>query len=107
MGWGNCGTDSEGRPIGYVFAAVCDHPGCKEEIDRGLGYACGGMHGVTEAGCEKYFCGKHRQNFVMISPGVRPDCETVCDQCQKDLLDTGEWYEDEEEGVLKMKEFVK
>ena len=34
MGWGNCGTDSQGRPIGYIFEAICDHPGCKEKIDR-------------------------------------------------------------------------
>jgi hypothetical protein len=59
MGWGNCGTDSKGRPIGYSFGATCDHKGCKAKIDRGLGYACGGMHGENGYDCEGYFCGDH------------------------------------------------
>lgn len=68
MGWGNCGTDSKGRPIGYCHAARCDHPGCWAKIDRGLSYACGGMHGAGEHvgddlfndwTCEGYFCESH------------------------------------------------
>lgn len=65
MGWANCGTDSKGRPIGYAHAATCDHPGCEAQIDRGLSYACGGMHGerATVADdadvCEGYFCPEH------------------------------------------------
>lgn len=62
-----CGNDSAGRPIGYGVTATCDHPGCMEQIDRGLGYACGGMHGPEDAHgdecCERYFCGKHRVGF--------------------------------------------
>jgi hypothetical protein len=59
MGWADCGTDRNGRPIGYAFEATCDEEGCEEEIDRGLGHACGGMHGEDEYSCERYFCGKH------------------------------------------------
>jgi hypothetical protein len=59
MGWGNCGTDSKGRPIGYNFPATCDKKGCKKKIDRGLSYACGGMHGEDEVSCEGYFCEEH------------------------------------------------
>lgn len=59
MGWGNCGVDSIGRPIGYVHPATCDHDGCEAVIDRGLSYACGGMHGDGTCSCEKYFCSKH------------------------------------------------
>lgn len=60
MGWANCGEDSKGRPIGYAHSAVCDHPGCNKEIDRGLSYACGGMHGDCGGqACEKYFCTDH------------------------------------------------
>ena len=59
MGWADCGADSEGRPIGYGFAGKCDHDGCDADIDRGLSYACGGMHGAGEGYCEKYFCGEH------------------------------------------------
>ena len=58
MGWADCGVDSEGRPIGYGFVAACDHPGCEKAIDRGLAYACGGMHG-SPPGCEEYFCYEH------------------------------------------------
>ncbi|UTC28296.1 hypothetical protein GURKE_02650 [Brevundimonas phage vB_BpoS-Gurke] len=58
MGWANCGEDSKGRSIGYAHAAKCDHEGCKAAIDRGLSYACGGMHGEGET-CEGYFCGAH------------------------------------------------
>jgi hypothetical protein len=68
MGWENCGLDivghylktiNEGRPIGYLFDAECDFPGCKEKIDRGLAYVCGDMHGGGEYGCGKYFCPRH------------------------------------------------
>lgn len=61
MGWAHCGTDSKGREIGYGIheGVTCDHPGCTAEIDRGLGYACGGMHGERDSYCEGYFCGAH------------------------------------------------
>lgn len=45
------------RDIGYGVPATCEHPGCTEEIDRGMGHACGG--GFPEDGCGRYFCGKH------------------------------------------------
>jgi len=59
MGWANCGTDSRGRPIGYANRGRCDHPECGREIDRGVSYACGGMHGQNEYDCEGYFCLAH------------------------------------------------
>lgn len=62
MGWANCGTDTKDRPIGYAHEATCDHqPGCSAQIDRGLSYACGEMHGKGEFSCEGYFCGDHRR----------------------------------------------
>ncbi|MBO2658122.1 hypothetical protein I6M50_09520 [Shewanella algae] len=96
MGWGKCGYDSIGRPIGYMFEATCDHHDCSEKINRGLSYACGAMHGNTEFGCEKYFCEKHLQNYVI----VHGDCEQVCDSCAKDLLDSGEFAFDVDEGYI-------
>ena len=36
MGWGNCGIDSKGRPIGYIFEATCDHPNCLKVIEDSL-----------------------------------------------------------------------
>jgi len=62
MSWANCGTDSNGRSIGYAHEAICDHPECNTKIDRGLSYACGGMHGSSlpnGADCEGYFCSDH------------------------------------------------
>ena len=77
MGWADCGTDSEGRPIGYAHEAVCDHPGCNAEIDRGLGCCCGNMHGEDVYECEKYFCDDHRYCITT------PDCEymRICQAC--------------------------
>lgn len=63
MGWAFCGVDKDGRPIGYGVEATCDAEGCEEKIDRGLGYACGGMHGQNEVGCDRYFCPKHLSGF--------------------------------------------
>lgn len=65
MGWADCGTDSKGRPIGYAFEAVCDHPGCDTKIDRGVAHACGGMHGDEPFSCEGYFCSEHL-TFLLI-----------------------------------------
>lgn len=77
MGWGNCGEDSQGRPIGYLHPARCDHPGCKAKIDRGLAYACGGMHGEDEYSCEKYFCGKH----LWVVEFKDKTCVAICKDC--------------------------
>lgn len=48
------------RDIGYGVPAYCDHPGCNEEIDRGLSYVCCGEEPYGgEKGCGLYFCDKH------------------------------------------------
>ncbi|RLB94386.1 MAG: hypothetical protein DRH26_01320 [Deltaproteobacteria bacterium] len=78
MGWADCGTDSKDRPIGYAFDATCDHKDCSNEIDRGLGYACGGMHGEGTYSCEGYFCGEH----LGYIDADDLDFE-VCDECRK------------------------
>lgn len=81
MGWGNCGKDSKGRNIGYCHAATCDETGCKEKIDRGLAYACGGMHGDSE-GCEGYFCGKHLWSVDREKYDLRQG--QLCEKCLKE-----------------------
>ena len=58
MGWGYA-VEADGREIGYMVDATCDADGCEAEIDRGLGYACGGWHGAGERCCERYFCHEH------------------------------------------------
>ena len=79
MGWAYCGKDREGREIGYGIEAICDHHGCKTKIDRGLAYACGGMHGVNEYDCERYFCGKHLfyVDFVDIPYPICKECSEL------------------------------
>lgn len=94
MGWAFCGTDSEGREIGYGVEATCDHPECSEKIDRGLGYACGGMHLEGEYSCEKYFCGDHL-NVVVTTEG---QVISICDECYSRL------EIDNEGNILNLKE---
>jgi len=84
MGWADCGTDSNGRPIGYAFEATCDFPGCDKKIDRGLSYACGNMHGETTWGCEGYFCGEH-----MLFTDAEHDRQ-LCLKCHKTMEEDGE-----------------
>ncbi|MCE9560421.1 MAG: hypothetical protein K8U57_00040 [Planctomycetes bacterium] len=72
MGWAFCGTDNAGREIGYAVAAMCDFPGCVAEIDRGLGYVCGMMHG-GENGCGRYFCDAHRDQGRHACPSPAED----------------------------------
>lgn len=87
MGWANCGEDSNGRPIGYAHEATCDHPGCDEEIDRGLGYACGEMHGEDEMSCERYFCDKHLYGFDLPpgdEDGAGHQDTAICAECLAD-----------------------
>ncbi len=82
MGWSSCGNDSQGRPIGYAHEAVCDENGCDKEIDRGLSYVCGNMHGECTWSCEKYFCENHRR-LVVLPDG---ECESICRECHNELL---------------------
>lgn len=83
MGWGDCGDDSQGRPIGYNFSAVCDHPECDEKIDRGLAYVCGDMHGEDCYSCEKYYCYAHRNVTVLVGD----DVYAVCGECEEGFKD--------------------
>jgi hypothetical protein len=97
MGWSNCGTDSKGRPIGYAHEAVCDYDGCNNVIDRGLSYACGGMHGHNGVDCDGYYCPQHLRTFVEHDGH---EC-TVCDTCLAHMQADKDWVEDREEGVWR------
>ncbi|RYG55241.1 MAG: hypothetical protein EON56_05940, partial [Alphaproteobacteria bacterium] len=73
MGW-SIGYDTTWkRDIGYGVPSICDHPGCKEEIDRGLSYVCGGEPYGGDDGCGLYFCMKH-----LGSRGKKPQ---QCSRC--------------------------
>ena len=59
MGW-SIGYDTNwNRDVGYGVPAVCDHPECSTEIDRGLSYVCGDRPYGGDNGCGLYFCGQH------------------------------------------------
>lgn len=59
MGY-QCYEIDEFRDGGYGVPAWCDHPGCTEQINRGVGYMCGdNPHGGDEFGCGLFFCGDH------------------------------------------------
>ena len=51
------------RDIGYGVPAECDHPQCREQIDRGLDYVCGGEPYGGERGCGLYFCHAHQDGL--------------------------------------------
>jgi hypothetical protein len=81
MGWAIYQVD--GRDAGYSVPAICDHPDCNEEIDRGVSYVCGDEPGGGEHGCGLYFCGEH----LLIQFGDRSDGGArrpqLCHRCIK------------------------
>lgn len=84
MGWAR--GHHNGRQVGYAVAAKCDWPGCDAQINRGLAYACGGMHGEDEASCEGYFCEQHRRGTRRLPSPEKPEgyrYVTVCNDCGK------------------------
>ncbi|KAF1042599.1 MAG: hypothetical protein GAK35_02646 [Herbaspirillum frisingense] len=73
MGWSIGYDKKRGRDIGYGVPAYCDHPGCKTEIDRGLGYVCGGEPFGGEHGCGLFICGEHTH--------ASEECLQLCQHC--------------------------
>lgn len=75
------------RWAGYGVPAVCDHPGCTEEIDRGMSYRCGEEEG--DGGCGLSFCSSH----LWIGGSDPQMCERCADE--EDAFtpkpDTVEW----------------
>ena len=59
MGWSIGYDQAWQRDIGYGVPAVCDHPKCKRQIDRGISHVCGGEPYGGDKGCGLFFCGKH------------------------------------------------
>ncbi len=60
MGWSLGYDNNWKRDIGYGVPAVCDHPKCNKDIDRGLSYVCGAEQPYGgENGCGLYFCPEH------------------------------------------------
>lgn len=88
MGYGV--YEREGRWQGYGVPAICDHEGCGESIDRGMGYMCGEELGA-EKGCGLFFCSDH------LWIGGTDNDPQMCQRCCDDeppfgrTPDTPEW----------------
>ena len=61
MSWSLGWDERHRRWVGYGVPAHCDHPECREEIDRGLAYVCGSEPFGGEHGCGLHFCEQHRE----------------------------------------------
>lgn len=79
---------------GYGVPAYCEQPDCKEEIDRGVSYACGGEP-FSEWGCDRYFCGKHRH--YSCPRELRKEGEECDDECDEDHIEVCERCRDGKE----------
>lgn len=87
MGWSIGYDEKNKRDIGYGVPAICDHPECNKEINRGLSYVCGGEPSGGDCGCGLHFCWYH------LSAG------SLCERCELDQQpfegkpDCKEWAE--------------
>lgn len=83
MGWA-IGYDSTWyRDIGYGVPAVCDHPRCNTQIDRGLAFVCGGQPYGGEDGCGLYFCAIHLY-YTDVKNEYDADAPQLCERCLHD-----------------------
>lgn len=93
MGWAV--GEFKGRDIGYGVPAICDHPGCGTEIDRGLAYVCGGEPYGGEDGCGLFFCDEH---LGYTEDVAAQRCERCCkgEPAFDPTPDTPEWINHKE-----------
>lgn len=88
MGYAVYWLDDQSRFGGYGVPCQCEHPDCKEKINRGLACVCGNEPGGGDHGCGLYFCGHH---LSITSRGQ------LCERCAKRRKafaakpDTREW----------------
>jgi hypothetical protein len=85
MSWSIGYDNNWKRDIGYGVPSICDHPGCTEEIDRGLSYVCGGEPYGGDDGCGLYFCTKHGGGSLCLR------CQGAGMEPFEKTLDTPEW----------------
>lgn len=72
MGWAY-GVLNDKREVGYSVSGLCEEANCEAEINRGLSYLCGSMHGQDDGeGCGHYFCDAH---LLIGGPNQ------MCEQC--------------------------
>ncbi|OTG87924.1 hypothetical protein [Acinetobacter sp. ANC 3813] len=59
-------SEKNGREQGHGVPAVCDHPDCTNEIDRGMGHLCFENPNI-EASCGGFYCSDHSDLSVTIT----------------------------------------
>lgn len=59
MSWSIGYDNNWQRDIGYGVPAICDHPECNKEIDRGLSHVCMNEEPDGGDGCGLHFCSEH------------------------------------------------
>ena len=92
MGWSLGYDEIWDRDIGYGVPAVCDFPGCKEQIDRGLSYVCGSEPYGGDRGCGLYFCLEHMEYHPNLKVYLCPRCGKSRSSYNP-KLDTPEWLQ--------------
>ena len=88
MGWSLGYDEKWKRDIGYGVPAICDHPDCNKEIDRGLSYVCGDEPFGGGFGCGLFFCAEHRNHTICEDEDAATDpddpetlCYQACERC--------------------------
>jgi hypothetical protein len=76
MGWGS--GIVQGKEVGYLIEATCEHPDCDAKIDRGISYACGGFPGEDENSCDGFFCEAHLDYYLDDADEMSPQ---LCAKC--------------------------
>lgn len=78
----------------YWVPAICEHPECNEEIDRGVSHACW-WEPFSEHWCDRYFCSKHLEWVGINNDWTRlkedhtdeeydrADHPSLCERCEK------------------------
>jgi len=90
------------RDIGYDVPATCDHPDCKNAINRGVEHVCGGEPYGGESCCGLYFCDEHLE---MKTLDAGEEQSPMCARCSsgKDPFeptpDTDEWIKYKETSI--------
>lgn len=85
MSWAVGYDEQWQRDIGYGVPAICDHPDCDREIDRGLAHVCGNEPYGGEHGCGLYFCEEHHPHSFFPEDGeLDRERHALCDRCYHD-----------------------
>lgn len=82
MGYAVYFSSKNNRWQGYGVTAYCDHPDCKETIDRGMGYVCCGNQEHSNS-CGGFYCAKHESLCQLITEDEFEDFED--DEVQEQL----------------------